>query len=327
MAWGAFRRLPLTAAESPLVLVPATVGDALPGPLLAKLEGALSTSHGASKVRALEFELARAVESRADVVVTAGPPGSNHLVLAGRHAAELGLRAILIRRGRPSSSDPSAVVSRLAASTAAIELDATTTESLRIGGMFVGEIMRRLTLAGRRPFFIPFGCGSAVATLGYVRAGRELSRQFELAAPGLIPEVVVPVGTGALAAGLAVGLATSPTRGSVVGVPAPAMGERLSDRVASHVSGLISLLRRSGATAPRVGDAMSRVAIVDAPATDRPLPRCVAGLFDGVDLATSYVEPAARWSIDAPIGKGRGRVLWCSVSRHPDAAPASDAMH
>jgi hypothetical protein len=92
-------------------------------------------------------------------------------------------------------------------------------------------------MAGAR--LIPLGGSSAVGTLGYVDAGRELAAQVR---EGKLPEpdvCVVALGSGGTAAGLAVGFASAGLRTRVVGVSvsAPPWALRASARHLTRACG------------------------------------------------------------------------------------------
>jgi D-cysteine desulfhydrase len=79
-------------------------------------------------------------------------------------------------------------------------------------------LLARNARGGRSPYLLPAGGSSPVGALGYVEAALEIAAQVE---DGTLPEpahVVVPVGTGGTAAGLALGFQLAGLRTRVVGV-------------------------------------------------------------------------------------------------------------
>jgi D-cysteine desulfhydrase len=79
-------------------------------------------------------------------------------------------------------------------------------------------LLARNVRGGRPPYLLPAGGSSRVGALGYVEAALEIAAQIEA---GELPEpahVVVAVGTGGTAAGLALGFQLAGLRSRVVGV-------------------------------------------------------------------------------------------------------------
>jgi D-cysteine desulfhydrase len=79
-------------------------------------------------------------------------------------------------------------------------------------------LLARNSRGGHPPYLLPAGGSSRVGVLGYVEAALEIAAQVE---DGILPEpahVVVPVGTGGTAAGLALGLQLAGLRTRVVGI-------------------------------------------------------------------------------------------------------------
>ena len=113
-------------------------------------------------------------------------------------------------------------------------------------------LLARNARAGRPPYLLPAGGSSPVGALGYVEAALEIAAQVE---DGTLPEpahVVVPVGTGGTAAGLALGFQLAGLRTRVVGVVVndqlrldPSVIARLARRTAK-------LLERRGARLPEL---------------------------------------------------------------------------
>ena len=100
---------------------------------------------------------------------------------------------------------------------------------------------------GHRPYLLPPGGSTPLGAVGYVNAGLELAAQVR---EGLLPEpqaIVLPVGSGGTAAGLALGLGIAGLRSKVVGVAvtrAPTTWAITVKRLAIETA---SLLRKRGA--------------------------------------------------------------------------------
>jgi D-cysteine desulfhydrase len=87
--------------------------------------------------------------------------------------------------------------------------------------------------------WIPLGGTSPLGVLGHVNAGLELAEQIQA---GLLPcpeQVVVPLGTGGTAAGLALGFA-------LAGLPITVLGARVGPRIGSNLWRVRSLIRATG---------------------------------------------------------------------------------
>jgi D-cysteine desulfhydrase len=265
-----FERFPALARipRASLTTLPTPVealSDAAPdGSFWIKRDDLSSTSVGGNKVRALEFLLGAVRPG--DVVLTIGGEGSTHVLATAHHAARLGARTHAIRWRH--EMNPVAVT--VAGQARAICDDVTTTPT--IVGTLIRAGWRRVV--ERRAHWIPMGGSSPLGTLGHVNAGLELGCQIS---NGLLPQprrVVVPLGTGGTAAGLALGFA-------IAGLPITVVGARIGPRIGAnrwHVLRLArataALMRRgSGARVPELGsDAVTVVHDVYGGAYGRALP-------------------------------------------------------
>jgi D-cysteine desulfhydrase len=164
---------------------------------------------GGNKVRALEFALARV--ERGDTVLTVGGHGSTHVLATATHAARLGAQTVAVRWPH-ELGDVARQVD--AASRAACT---SVTESLHLlTGIGRARLMQ--FNGGDRMHYVPLGAASPEGILGQVNAALELAEQV---GEGMLPapaRVVVPMGTGATAAGLALGFALARLPTTVVAV-------------------------------------------------------------------------------------------------------------
>jgi D-cysteine desulfhydrase len=167
---------------------------------------------GGNKVRALEFLLGGV--GPGDTVVTLGGEGSTHVLATAWHAGCLGARTVALRW--PHEMNPVALRVRDRAAALCERVITTRTAP----GAFVRALALRLA---RRVRYVPMGGSSPLGTLGHVNAGMELAEQI---GTGLLPRparIVVPLGTGGTAAGIALGLA-------IAGVDATVVGARVGPR-------------------------------------------------------------------------------------------------
>jgi len=164
-------------------------------------------------VRALEFLLGDVRPG--DTVLTLGGEGSTHVLATATHAARLGARTLAVRW--PHHMSPMAHrVARAAAARATVLRRRTV-----VGAMLT---VLRLRLTGRY-HYVPLGGSAPLGVLGHVNAALELADQVRA---GLVPppaRVVVAVGSGGTAAGLALGLA-------LAGLDTTLVGARVGPRIA-----------------------------------------------------------------------------------------------
>jgi D-cysteine desulfhydrase len=166
---------------------------------------------GGNKVRALEFLLA-GVEPGQELL-TVGGVGSTHVLATVLHGQRLGADTTVIRWPHEMG-----VVADMG-STAELVADRTATACARYETYAnpLAALMRALSLRLRsRARWIPFGGNSPVGMLGHVSAGFELADQIR---SGILPtptRVVVALGTGGTAAGLALGCALAEVNTEVV---------------------------------------------------------------------------------------------------------------
>jgi 1-aminocyclopropane-1-carboxylate deaminase/D-cysteine desulfhydrase-like pyridoxal-dependent ACC family enzyme len=151
---------------------------------------------GGNKVRGLEFLLAGAGPDT--TFVTVGGTGSTHCLATAVHARELGHRVVLAQFPQPDT-DASLAVAAATARAAAVVIRA----RARLG--LPWAVLRAWTEARRlgAPRWIPGGGAHPRAVVGHVLAALELATQLD-APPDTI---VVPLGTGGTAAGIALGVA------------------------------------------------------------------------------------------------------------------------
>jgi len=153
---------------------------------------------GGNKVRGLEFLLAGA--SPRSVFVTIGATGSSHCLATARHARAQGLRTAVALFPQPET-DASRRIMTATATAADLVVHASSMVTLPWAVMRAWRAAHHL---GRgTPHWIPGGGADPRAVLGHFLAALELGAQLD-APPDTI---VVPLGTGGTAAGIALGVA------------------------------------------------------------------------------------------------------------------------
>jgi 1-aminocyclopropane-1-carboxylate deaminase/D-cysteine desulfhydrase-like pyridoxal-dependent ACC family enzyme len=188
---------------TPLEPAPALAGALGVAALSLKREDRAATSGGGNKVRGLEFLLAGVPSGI--VFVTAGGTGSSHCLCTAVHAAALGHRTVLAQFRQPDTVESRAVAAACERR-AALIVRAPGPATLPLA---VLAAWRRAGALGER-CWIPGGGAHPRAVAGHVLAGLELATQ--VADP---PDtIILPLGTGGTAAGVALAVAALgwPTR-------------------------------------------------------------------------------------------------------------------
>lgn len=250
--------IPLVRRYPPLAAVPRVALTNAPTPvaplvdispsLWIKRDDLSADPLGGNKVRSLEFLLAAL--HAGDRVVTVGSAGSTHALAVATYGRQLGAR-VLVGRWRqtmnPTASLVSARVSELA-------------ERAPVFRWTVGAYAWAMLQRRRGARWIAAGGSTPLGVLGHVNAGLELVDQLDA---GELPQprrVVVPLGTGGTAAGLALAFAIA--RRDIVVV-----GARVVPRIVGRRGRVLRLARatarlierHTGERVPKVGDESVRV--------------------------------------------------------------------
>jgi len=231
-------RVPLGSFPSPVQRYVTASGATL----WIKRDDLNAPAFGGNKVRSLEYLLGRVRPG--DEVLTIGGIGSTHVLTTAAHARALGARTIAIRWPH----EMNAVSHQVAAY--ARELCDRVVDAPHA----VAAVMRALLARARgRAHWVPFGGTSPLGALGHVNAALELADQVRA---GLLPvpaRVVVPLGTGGTAAGLALGF-------RIAGLDVVLECARVGPRIATPRARVLRLARRTAALIERVtGERLSAV--------------------------------------------------------------------
>ena len=222
-----FDRLPRLPDLVPFV----PLADGLPTPteqvddgLWVKRDERTSSHYGGNKVRKFEFLLPVA-QRRGGPVVTAGGVGSHHVLAAAVHAGRVGLELEALLYPQPPTADVERTQRELAA------LDAVRVTRIPSPYLMPVALAAHLArLAPRRPYLLWPGASTPLGALGYVSAGVELVDSFREAGWPEPDVVVVPLGSGGTAVGMAVGLVLSGWRRARV------LGVRAADAVVTNAA-------------------------------------------------------------------------------------------
>src|SRR5262245_2683753 len=161
---------------------------------------------GGNKSRKLEFLLAEARGQDADTIVTVGADQSNHVRMTAAAARIAGMDTVsLLFPGEAGAPQGNLLLDRILG-TEVVRLPFAFRDSTpaRIAEE-VEKVTKRLTEAGRKPFFIPAGGATPLGALGYFRATEELSAQARREGC-VVNDIVVPFGTGGTFAGVLLGV-------------------------------------------------------------------------------------------------------------------------
>lgn len=133
---------------------------------------------GGNKIRKQEFLLAKLLQDGVETVITTGGERSNHARMTAFVCAKLGIKCVLVldRKPRPEGTE-----SFKPASTFLEELlnaEVHIVNSIAERKAKASEIFNHLKQSGQKVYEIPLGGASAISTLGFVSAMRELSEQM-----------------------------------------------------------------------------------------------------------------------------------------------------
>jgi D-cysteine desulfhydrase len=233
---------------------------------------------GGNKTRALEFLLGGV--RAGDSIVTVGSAGSTHAFAVATYGKQLGAR-VLVGRWKQEMNDTARRVADGVARTA---------DDAPIFGSPAGAYLWAASRHVRGAKWIAAGGSTPVGILGHVNAGLELVEQIErgeVAAPAF---VVVPLGTGGTAAGLALAFAIARRPITVVGarvVPWIVGRAARVHRLAAATAKLIERLSKERVSRP------SRESIVVAHETyggaygrETPVARAAAARLHGAAAVT-----------------------------------------
>ena len=160
---------------------------------------------GGNKVRALEFLLGGVEKD--DTIVTVGSAGSTHALAVATYGKRLGAQVSVGRWKQEMNATARRVAERVGRTAKRAPIFRTPVEA------FAWAWLDR----ARGSRWIPAGGSSPLGVLGHVNAGLELIGQIEAGAVDEPKVVVVPLGTGGTAAGLALAFAIAQKNIDVIG--------------------------------------------------------------------------------------------------------------
>ena len=217
-----FPRVSLAHLPTPLELMP-RLSKHLGGPnIYVKRDDCTGLGTGGNKTRKLEFLMADAVATNADVIITQGAVQSNHARQTVAAACKMGMECELVFEKRVEDpSDPyinsgNVLLDRIfGAHIRDVEKGTDMDAAME-------DVAEELRSAGKTPYIIPGGGSNRIGALGYVDCALELMSQAN-SERIVIDHVVHATGSAGTQAGLIVGLkatnANIPLLG--IGVNAP----------------------------------------------------------------------------------------------------------
>lgn len=232
----------------PLQRLRAALGDRGPR-LWIKRDDLTGLALGGNKARKLEYLVADARASGADVLVTVGAAQSNHARQTAAAAAAVGLDAVLVLRVPPGAdaayrASGNVLLDRIFG--ARLVLVDETRDDPHPERAAADDVIAELRSQGRRPYLIPSGGSTPVGALGYVEAFAEIA-----GAEPSFDTIVLATGSGGTQAGLlaGAGLLTG-TAPRIEGIAVSPDADELAAEVAGLTAQTLSLLGgASGASA------------------------------------------------------------------------------
>jgi D-cysteine desulfhydrase len=217
-------------------------------PIWIKDDGAYSAV-GGNKARKLEWLLADARRRGKRTILTGGAVGTNHGLATAVFAPRLGMRTVLVLVPQPDSEHVRLQLERLRKTGAELHFAGGLVAAHLMGaGLLVARMSPPLNL----PYIVRPGGSVPLGCVGYVEAAAELAGQVadgELPAPS---HVVVALGSGGTAAGLAAGLKLAGLRTRLVCALVNDLTRVDARTVARLANRTLRLLGRHGADVDRV---------------------------------------------------------------------------
>ena len=288
MTWSIPDRLPLPRAPLGVTRSPVERVDLACSTLWLKREDRNAPRLAGNKARALQFLLAGV--DAGTVVTTLGGVGSTHVLATAVHAAGLGARCWAVRWPHELNAVAAAVDAAIGETCERAPVLPVPLALARLGWWYTGGGPG----AGRRLQHVPFGGATPAGIAGQIEAGLELAAQVR---DGELPQparVVLPVGSGGTAAGVALGLAAAGLATEVIGV-------RVGPRLGVTRARVLRLARRTRHWLRELTDLA-----LPPPAPVRLLHEYYGGAYGrplpAGDAAASRLHQAAALALDTTYG-------------------------
>ncbi len=288
------------------------------GPLWIKRDDRVAEPYGGNKVRKLERLLDRARAEGKSRLLTVGAAGSHQVVATSVYGRARGFEVEAVLVPQPGTTHARTNL-RVALGQG---LRAHVAPAWAVAPALVAAQLARL---GADAYFIPLGGSNVVGTVGYVDAARELAAQI---ASGELPEpdvIVVALGSGGTAAGLAVGLEEAGLRTRVLGVAVshPArmlsvMAHRLARDTAKYLGVSTRAAQRLEVDRRWVGRGYGYF-------THEAQQAVADGIAMGVELDPTYTAKAFACALARMRASGERVLFWHTLSTCPLEPLLADA--
>ena len=274
--WPLFDRFPRLAGVPRVALRQAvTPIEQVEHRLWIKRDDLTAAAIGGNKVRALELLLG-GIEAR-ERIVTAGARGSTHALSTAILARALGADT-LVAWWPQEMNDVASAVSR--------RLDGEAERRRFANPLFAMAWLEWRRLRGDR--VIPAGGTSPLGILGHVNAALELAQQVREGAMPMPQRLVVPLGTGGTAAGLALGFTLAGLRTTIIAA-------RVVPRVVGRASRVRRLMRATQRLIGRLtGEHVDLKPTVDIQVLESVYGGAYGRPLPGADAIAGRLPPAIR---------------------------------
>ena len=231
-------RIRLARLPTPLEEMP-NLTKTLGGPKLwIKRDDLTGIAFGGNKERKTEFVMADALQRGADVIITTGGVQSNHARVTAAAARKLGLRVVLVLRGKkPQEYDGNLLLDHLfGADVRFVQVDRQQTLQA------MKEIAEEMQRKGYKPYIVPGGASYPTGAVGYVNAMLELINQAEKI-DVTINYIVHASGSGRTQAGLTLANKALKAGIKILGICVEPNAQRwLTEKIVEIVNGMAKLL-------------------------------------------------------------------------------------
>lgn len=144
--------------------------------LLIKRDDLTGLAGGGNKARKLEYDFAKIVSEKYDVVITAGGVQSNHARMTAAAARKLGIDIKLVLGGADfKTAKGNLLLDVILGTEIRYLVNDDSNNSLTIA---MEKWAEELKSKKRKPYILPIGGSSGLGALGYVNAMYEIARQF-----------------------------------------------------------------------------------------------------------------------------------------------------
>mgnify|MGYP006294811265 CR=1 FL=1 len=199
------KRYPLACLPTPLHSLDKTTELLEAGKMFIKRDDLTGRILGGNKLRKLEYIVSKALEEKADVLVTTGSFESNHVCLTCAVASMLGLKASVVLMGHEDDFNESYNYKIESKLNAEIHKMYYNDENRSLIGQKVSDCVDNITSEieknGLNPFFVPGGGCCLEGSYAFTGAFKEMDQQMKTLGHDEY-DVVLAVGTGSTFSGL-----------------------------------------------------------------------------------------------------------------------------